>query len=158
MNRSLLLPAAAALLFAQQPSEPLYDEAKVPKYSLPALLVMKDGGRVRDAKTWTAKRRPEILEMYRTEVFGRAPAKAPQLAFHVDSVDKQALGGRAVRKLVTITFAGGDTPKAHMQIYLPAAAKEAGTAVPGAGVYAQCGRGERPGRAARRTVGARSEH
>jgi hypothetical protein len=124
MNRSVLLPAAAALLFAQQPSDTLYDEAKVPKYSLPALLTMKNGETVRDAKTWTAKRRPEILEMYRTEVFGRAPAKAPQLAFHVDSVDKQALAGRAVRKIVTITFAGGDTPKAHMQIYLPTAARK----------------------------------
>ena len=54
MNRSVLLPAAAALLFAQQPSDTLYDEAKVPKYSLPALLTMKTGESVRDAKTWTA--------------------------------------------------------------------------------------------------------
>jgi len=124
MKRSALLPAAAALLFAQQPADTLYDEAKVPQYSLPGLLTLKDGGQVRDAKTWTAKRRPEILEMYRTDVFGRAPAKAQHASFHVDSVDKQALGGHAVRKLVTITFADGDTPKAHLQVYLPAAAKK----------------------------------
>jgi hypothetical protein len=125
MKPSLLFFAAAALLAAQQPPEALYDEAKVPKYLLPDLLVMKSGERVRDAKTWTSKRRPEILEMYRTEVFGRAPAKAPHLMFQVDSTDRQALNGRAIRKQVTISFAdGADTPKAHMLIYLPAPAKK----------------------------------
>jgi hypothetical protein len=125
MKPSLLLFAAAALLAAQQPPETLYDEAKVPKYVLPDLLVMKNGERVRDAKTWTSKRRPEILEMYRTEVFGQAPAKAPHLVFHVDSTDRQALDGRAIRKQVTISFAdGADTPRAHMLIYLPAPAKK----------------------------------
>jgi hypothetical protein len=58
--------------------------------------------------------------MYRTEVFGRAPAKAQHLVFHVDSADRQALDGHAVRKQVTISFAdGADSPKAHMLIYLP---------------------------------------
>jgi hypothetical protein len=117
--------AAVAVLAAQQPPETLYDEAKVPKYLLPDLLVMENGERVRDAKTWTEKRRPEILEMYRTKVFGRAPEKAPRLVFRVDSTDRQALNGRALRKQVTISFAdGSDTPKAHMLIYLPAPAKK----------------------------------
>jgi hypothetical protein len=48
---------------AAQTLDVIYDEAKVPKYSLPDPLVMNNGERVRDANTWTSRRRPEILEI-----------------------------------------------------------------------------------------------
>ncbi|HKC14237.1 MAG TPA: acetylxylan esterase, partial [Vicinamibacteria bacterium] len=123
---SVLLCAAALLgtdAGAQNP-DVIYDEARVPQYSLPDPLVMKNGERVRDAKTWISRRRPEILELYRTEVYGRSPERPAQLAFEVDSVGRQALGGRAVRKQVTISVAAGtDTPRMKTLIYLPAGAK-----------------------------------
>jgi hypothetical protein len=122
-----MLVSAAALSFSwsvcAQPGV-IFDEAQVPRYSLPALLVMQNGERVRDAKAWSL-RRQEILELYRSEVFGRSPGKPDHLAFTVDSVDKQALGGRAVRKQVTISFAAGaEGPKMHLLIYLPAGPKK----------------------------------
>src|SRR5437867_5050091 len=96
---SILLCAACLGSFAgAQNPDVIYDEARVPQYSLPDPLVMKSGERVRDAKTWTSRRRPEILELYRSEVYGRSPDKPASLAFGVDSVQKQALDGRAVRK------------------------------------------------------------
>ena len=49
------------------------DESKVPPYELPDALVLKNGQRVTDAETWTRKRRVEILELFRTEMFGRRP-------------------------------------------------------------------------------------
>jgi hypothetical protein len=108
-----------------QNQDVIYDEAKVPKYSLPDPLVMKSGERVRDAKIWTSRRRPEILEIYRTEVYGRSPERPAHLAFDVNSVEKQALGGRAVRKQVTISIAAGTaTPKMKVLIYLPTGAKK----------------------------------
>ena len=126
-STSLLLFAAALMgvhIVAQNP-DTIYDEAKVPQYSLPDPLVMQSGERVRDAKTWTSRRRGEILELYRTEVYGRSPSKPAGLAFQVESVDKQALDGRAVRKQVTISFvAATDAPRMHVLIYLPAAAKK----------------------------------
>ena len=42
-------------------------------YTLPDPLVCNDGSRVTNAETWFAKRRPEILEAYRAEIFGRSP-------------------------------------------------------------------------------------
>ena len=39
-----------------------YDEAKVGTYTLPDPLVLANGKRVKDAKTWWTKRRPEIEE------------------------------------------------------------------------------------------------
>jgi len=114
----LLVVAAAP---AQTP-EPIYDESRVPKYTLPDPLLMRNGERVRDAKTWTARRRPEILEIYQTEVYGRSLAPPAKLNSEITSIDKQALAGKAIRKEVTLYFAGKDRPKMDLLIYLPAAA------------------------------------
>src|SRR5216684_5949145 len=107
-RRAAALLLCAALIGvhagAQNP-DVIYDEAKVPPYSLPDPLVMKNGERVRDAKTWTNRRRPEILGLYRTDVYGHSPGRPDGLGFAVASVDKQALDGRAVRKQITMSFA-----------------------------------------------------
>ena len=41
-----------------------YDESKVGSYTLPDPLVLANGKPVRDAKTWTEKRRPEIVRLF----------------------------------------------------------------------------------------------
>jgi hypothetical protein len=109
--------------FAQQ-AQALYDENKVPAYTLPEILVLNNGDRVRDAKAWTARRRPEILATYETEVFGRSPARPSKLNYEVSAVDAKALDGKARRKIVTIFFGEkpGD-PKMKLLVYLPAGAK-----------------------------------
>ena len=55
--------ASPELVKAQSQRRPdiLYDEERVPIYTLPDPLVMSDGTEVTDASTWRAKRRPEIL-------------------------------------------------------------------------------------------------
>ena len=55
-----------------------YDEDKVGSYTLPDPLVLQNGKTVRDAKTWTSKRRPEVLKLYETEIYGRVPKHAPK--------------------------------------------------------------------------------
>jgi hypothetical protein len=127
MTRSILLSAAwlAILPAAAQGPKTNYDEGKVPKYTLPDPLVLRNGDRVRDVKTWQTKRRPEILDLYRNEVFGHSPAKFPKLTNEVTSVDKQALGGKAVRKQVTVWFSSKTSgPKMDILIYLPSTAKK----------------------------------
>jgi len=52
-----------------------YDEAKVGNYTLVDPLKLNDGKPVRDAKTWLVKRRPEIVEMFETQQYGRAPGR-----------------------------------------------------------------------------------
>jgi (4-O-methyl)-D-glucuronate---lignin esterase len=117
MRCAVLLLLALATAMAQQRPDVIYDEAKVPAYALPDVLAG-----VHDAKAWPARRR-QILELYRTEVFGRSPARPAGQKFEVEDVDRNALGGRAVRKLVTISFRGA--PKLHMLLYLPAGKKTA---------------------------------
>jgi hypothetical protein len=86
---------------------------------------MRNGDPLRDAKTWTSRRRPEILSLYETEVFGRSPSAPAKLNYEVLSTDAHALGGKAVRKIVAIYFGGksGD-PKINLLVYLPANAKK----------------------------------
>src|SRR5215470_3196981 len=53
-----------------------YDESKVGTYTLPDPLVMNDGKPVKDAKTWTMRRRPEIVRIFETQQFGVVPLRA----------------------------------------------------------------------------------
>jgi len=96
------------------------DEAKVPAYTLPDPLVLANGQRVTDAAAWRKQRRPEILALFEKYVYGRSPGRPPRLIFEPVSIDKQALGGRAVRKQVTIFFSGDKTgSKMDLLLYLP---------------------------------------
>ena len=127
----LLLPLLSVSLFAAAPAFVAnYDESKVPAYTLPNPLVLNDGQRVRDAQTWRSKRRPELLELFSREVYGRTPAGRPdKMHWEVTSVDRRALGGKAVRKEITVWFTERkEGPKMHLLIYQPAGA--AGTRWP----------------------------
>ena len=98
-----------------------YDEARVGTYTLPDPLLMSNGKRVADAATWRRQRRPEILRMFETTQFGRAPARPATVI--IDAFDKgtPALGGTAIRRQTTLYFtADRNGPKAELLEYLPA--------------------------------------
>ena len=116
--------AAAALAISSrasaQPAGANFDEAKAGHYTLPDPLVLQNGERVNDAGTWYKKRRPEILGLFESYVYGRSPGRPEHMSFELTSIDKNALGGTAVRKEVTVFFsANKDGPKMDMLIYLP---------------------------------------
>jgi hypothetical protein len=107
-----------------QPKNFNYDEAKVPKFTLPDPLMMADGAPVKSVKAWESKRRPEILELFKKEMYGRAPGKPAKQSYFVLSHHKNVLGGKADRKQVEVRFAGtGEGPRMTILIYLPARAK-----------------------------------
>jgi hypothetical protein len=129
------MPSAAYLLLlfagvgwlslanAAEPPKTNEDESKVAPYTLPDPLLCLDGTRVTDASTWSEKRRPELLELYRAQMFGRSPARPADQSFEVTSTDRAALGGAAVRKEVTVRLSrDADAPPLHLLIYLPAKA------------------------------------
>jgi len=96
-----------------------YDEAKVPPYELPDPLVFRDGSRVEDADDW-AKRRAEILGLFRTHVYGRGPGVPTAQRFEVFEKSSDALGGKAERRQVRIVLGGGDASTAFdLLIYMP---------------------------------------
>lgn len=127
-------PAPAAQQTPAAPAPPLptisagilvnYDEAKVGNYTLPDPLRLKNGKPVKHARTWYEKRRPEILEIFKSEQYGRAPGRPADESFEVIDKGTPALGGKAIRKQVTIAFSSDPAwPRIHLLIYLPAAAR-----------------------------------
>jgi hypothetical protein len=112
--------AFATALVAQQQPPGNVDEGRVPKYVLPDPLIAADGTRVATARQWQTKRRAELLRLFATEEYGRTPAaQVPVKAITADT-DRAALGGRATRKQVTLTFGAGPATSAmHLLIYLP---------------------------------------
>jgi len=97
-----------------------YDEARVGNHTLPDPLLLLNGQPVRDADTWFKLRRPEILKLYESEIYGRVPAEAPPIKFAVVGTDLTALSNSAIRKDI-IGHIGGkpDGPKVHVVMYLP---------------------------------------
>lgn len=102
----------------------LVAEPFVPDYDLPEVLVTQGGAKVSDSKTWRSVRRPEIIELYRSQVYGRMPGRPAGMTFKVFDEDRAALGGTAIRKQVRINFTGKPSgPGMDLLIYLPANAK-----------------------------------
>jgi hypothetical protein len=126
LKRIAPLVLVACLRSTAQQADVLYDEAKVPKFTLPDVFALRGGEHVRDAKSWSSRRRPEILALYESEVFGKSPTKPAKLDYEVKAVEKGALGGKADRKIVSVYF--GETrggAKMDLLIYLPAGTKKA---------------------------------
>jgi len=103
-------------LFAQEAN---YDESKIPPYTLPDPLITTAGQPVRTPKEWKEKRRPEILALFESQMFGKAPGKPKGLHFKVLSEDKNALGGTATRKEVAVYFTKDDSNYMTVLMYLP---------------------------------------
>jgi hypothetical protein len=69
-----------------------YDEAVANPYPvLPDPLVSNAGTRVVSAEQWFAERRPEILEDFAREVYGRIPTETPAVSWQVDSVEDDGM-------------------------------------------------------------------
>ncbi|HNR98181.1 MAG TPA: acetylxylan esterase [Planctomycetota bacterium] len=121
-----LLAAACWLASGVQGAAPPvnYDESKVPAYTLPDPLMTESGKKVASAEEWRAVRRPEILRLFETHVYGKTPAGGPAaVTFERFDTEARALGGAATRKQVRVRFAAGaEGPGMDVLIYLPNAA------------------------------------
>lgn len=83
-----------------------YDEARLPEYDLPPLLLTAEGKKVTTAEEWLNVRRPQIMGLFSNLIYGRVPeAQSPITTTHeVVKEDKSFMGGKATRKDVKITF------------------------------------------------------
>jgi hypothetical protein len=77
----------------QAPNAANYDEAKANPYpDLPDPLVLKNGKKVKTAKVWWSKRRPEIVEDFDREVYGRVPRDTPKVVWEVAGTTQEKNG------------------------------------------------------------------
>jgi hypothetical protein len=107
-------------------SEFNYREEKISPYSLPDIFSSNTGTKITTTDQWTRNRRPEIIEMFRKNVYGRIPDTKYRKKFNVVSLDAQALGGTATKKDVEITIeTSGKSLTFHMLLYTPNGVKRA---------------------------------
>ena len=96
------------------------DPAKIPAYTLPDALTLQDGRKVTTPGQWYAERRPELLELFETQMFGKAPGRIDGMRWEI-AEEGPALDGKAVRRQVRIFFA--KSKYVTVLMYLPAGAK-----------------------------------
>src|SRR5688572_27100533 len=98
-----------------------YDEASIKPVELPDALATASG-RVRTSGEWT-RRRAEILELFRTNVYGRRPGKPQQLRF--DTIEeKPAMDGAATLKRIAVRSTHeGRKHEFELRLFLPAATR-----------------------------------
>jgi hypothetical protein len=69
-----------------------YDESKVRTFTLPDPLVCKDGTKVATPEQWWMQRRPEIVEDFDREVYGRVPNGVPKVTWEVTETTEEKVG------------------------------------------------------------------
>jgi hypothetical protein len=77
----------------QAPNAANYDEAKANPYpNLPDPLVLRNGRKVTTARMWWNRRRPEIIEDFDREVYGRVPRNTPRVKWEVIGTTREMNG------------------------------------------------------------------
>jgi hypothetical protein len=109
---------SAFILNAQ--SNANYDESKIPENNLPNALELLSGKEVNSSKIWVQERRPEILNLFEEEVYGKIPGVLDISSYEVIEQSSSALNDLAIRKQVLLKFKKQDKElEVHMLIYLP---------------------------------------
>ena len=77
----------------QAPNAANYDESKANPYpNLPDPLILKNGKRVTKARIWWQQRRPEIVEDFDREIYGRVPRVTPKVRWEITSTTRDMNG------------------------------------------------------------------
>jgi len=88
---------------ATAPNAANYDESKANPYpNLPDPLILKNGKKVTTAKMWWDQRRPEIVEDFDREIYGRVPKVTPKVTWELISTTNDKNGDYPIitKKLV----------------------------------------------------------
>lgn len=97
-----------------------YYEDKVPNYTLPVILTSKDGLEIASSDLWNKIRRPEILELFRKNIFGRVPDTKYSETFKLLNFDSSALEGTATQKEILISIeSGGKLLSFNLTLFTP---------------------------------------
>ena len=79
----------------KSPNSANFDESKVAPYSLPDPLRSENGRPITKAQEWWSTRRPEIVELFDREIYGRVPAKTPAVMWELTKTETEDIDGIA---------------------------------------------------------------
>lgn len=100
-------------------SDVIYSEKQVPFYELPDPLVTIEGKKVSTVEEWQNVRRPQIMGMFASTIYGRVPVpESPiEVEYEIQTEDKEFFDGRCTKKIVLATYSN-DRGKVSMHIAL----------------------------------------
>lgn len=84
-----------------------YDESLVPDYTLPDMMLCLDGTHVNDASAWEQKRRPELMQLFTTYMYGRQPLPDSTFRYERIGEDEVVLNGKALRRDIMLHLTSG---------------------------------------------------
>ncbi len=97
-----------------------YDENKIAHYRLPDPLITFNGRKIKNTKKWENKRRPELLQFFTENVYGKVPGNLKIASVDVVEKNDNAYNGKAIRKQVELTFKNnGKELSFTILLYLP---------------------------------------
>jgi hypothetical protein len=97
-----------------------YDESKVSAYLLPYLLKSDNGEKITGTDQWEKKRRPELLELFASQVYGHTPAGNINVTYEILTEEPSAMKGKATSKQVKFVFSNGKkSTEAILLMYIP---------------------------------------
>ena len=77
----------------KSPNAANMDESKANMFGPPPdPLILKNGNKVASPETWWKQRRPEIVEAFEREIYGRVPATAPKVKWEIISTTQETKG------------------------------------------------------------------
>ncbi len=95
-----------------------YDETKIPAYTLPEPLQCSDGKVIKSVADWWNKRRPEILHLFESQVYGRVPEAKIEANYKIVSIKKDSFDGLATRKQIAITLTNNKNRSITLNVLL----------------------------------------
>jgi len=97
-----------------------YDESKVPAYVLPDLLQANNGEKITSTTQWEKQRRPELLELFASQMYGHTPEEKIDIAYETVTENPNAMNGKATSKQVRFIFSNGNKKiEALLLMYIP---------------------------------------
>lgn len=123
---SAVLALICACASAQQIDPPIIQYAPGDQfvanenYTVPDVLVRENGKKVRNRRQWEKKRRPELMSIFESEMYGKVPAKPEGLHFELTCPDSLVYDGTAIRRRVRIYLDAAGEHHFDMLIHLPA--------------------------------------
>ncbi len=121
----ILLAFLISEIVVAQRENIIYDESKVPEYQLPDVLTRFNGKKVKTAKTWYKKQSPEILKLFKDEVYGNVPGKLKISEVIVWETSENAINGLAIRRQISLFFTKNDKNlEVNVLMYLPKSAQK----------------------------------
>ncbi len=128
---TILLLFTSGTAFGQQKKELdhdiVYDEAQIPSYQLPDVLLTVEGDRVETPEAWRNIRRPQILSLFSNLVYGRTPQPESPIktTYEVLKSNDRFMNGKATRNDVKIKFENGNgVAEMTIIVFIPNAAEQ----------------------------------